>query len=251
MITDLWKFCLLYKLYLEIPILGRTGTWRYNSDQAGPVALRSFLGRPCGPDIFLGVSPYGCSYGKLHNGIWLVKRIVSMHLSTSVREFFQRFLQSISPKASFAGAPNNIQVPKKAVSSFEQQKLGAEDLGYEITRRNLRKLYGGIIVDSERLPANPRLCFHASFLTFSLEGKDFEKKGIWLKLPAEKSELVPVAVKEGFRVSPRRERLCNVNLLAATRTQRVSWVMLPIKLRLEDLSSVTTRYRISSIFNLM
>ncbi|XP_039025412.1 uncharacterized protein LOC120158685 [Hibiscus syriacus] len=139
------------------------------------------------------------------------------------------FFAGISPKASFAGAPNNIQVPKKAVSSFEQQKLGAEDLGYEITRRNLRKLYGGIIVDSERLPANPRLCFHASFLTFSLEGKGKlmipEKKGIWLKLPAEKSELVPVAVKEGFRVSPRRERLCNVNLLAATRTQRVSWVL--------------------------
>ncbi|KAE8690204.1 Nudix hydrolase 8 [Hibiscus syriacus] len=113
--------------------------------------------------------------------------------------------KGVSAKASFASAP------KKAVgSSFEQQKLGAAVLGCGISGRNsslssrdLRVLdafddeYGGVIVDSERLPADPHA--FASMLRFSVSHwKAKEKKGIWLKLPAEKSELVPVAVKEGF-----------------------------------------------------
>ncbi|KAK8578956.1 hypothetical protein V6N12_069296 [Hibiscus sabdariffa] len=119
--------------------------------------------------------------------------------------------KGISPKASFASAPNNIHVPKIGSSSVEQQKLGAADLVYEISGTNSRGLlsrnsrildafddeYGGVIVDSERLPASKYV--FASMLRFSVSHwKAKEKKGIWLKLPAEKSDLVPVAVKEGF-----------------------------------------------------
>ncbi|KAM1385735.1 nudix hydrolase 8-like isoform X2 [Malus sylvestris] len=58
--------------------------------------------------------------------------------------------------------------------------------------------YGGVIVDPERLPENPNAfacILHSSLSRWKMEGK----KGIWLKLPVEKAELVPVAVKEGFQ----------------------------------------------------
>ncbi|KAL1805988.1 hypothetical protein ACET3Z_029056 [Daucus carota] len=58
--------------------------------------------------------------------------------------------------------------------------------------------YGGVVVNPENLPSNPS--FFASILRSSLSRWMLEeKKGVWLKLPLEKSELVPVAVKEGFR----------------------------------------------------
>ncbi|KAJ4956142.1 hypothetical protein NE237_012925 [Protea cynaroides] len=58
--------------------------------------------------------------------------------------------------------------------------------------------YEGIVVNSERLPSNPRV--FASILQSSLSyWKQEGKKGVWLKLPLEQSELVPIAVKLGFR----------------------------------------------------
>ncbi|PPD83520.1 hypothetical protein GOBAR_DD19536 [Gossypium barbadense] len=118
--------------------------------------------------------------------------------------------RGISPKASHSSTPNYSYVPKQAVSSVDEEKLGAGNLLYQINGTNSslfsRKLrildsfddeYGGVIVDSERLPANPNV--FASMLSFSISHwKSKGKKGIWLKLPVEKSDLVPVAVKEGF-----------------------------------------------------
>lgn len=58
--------------------------------------------------------------------------------------------------------------------------------------------YGGILIDPNRLPHNPYA--FASMLCLSLSHwKRMGKKGIWLKLPIEQSDLVPVAVKEGFQ----------------------------------------------------
>ncbi|XP_038694858.1 nudix hydrolase 8-like isoform X2 [Tripterygium wilfordii] len=58
--------------------------------------------------------------------------------------------------------------------------------------------YGGVVIDPDRLPANTNT--FASTLRFSLSHwKTKGKKGIWLKLPVEHSEFVPVAVKEGFQ----------------------------------------------------
>ncbi|KAG8659491.1 hypothetical protein MANES_02G042300v8 [Manihot esculenta] len=58
--------------------------------------------------------------------------------------------------------------------------------------------YGGVVVDSKNLPKNSD--DFASALHFSLSHwKITGKKGIWLKLPLERSELVPIAVKEGFQ----------------------------------------------------
>ncbi|XVF51815.1 hypothetical protein PTKIN_Ptkin04bG0214700 [Pterospermum kingtungense] len=114
------------------------------------------------------------------------------------------------PRASYSSSPNNTHVPKKAFDSVDQEKLGAGYLLYQINRTNSslflsnRRIlnafddeYGGVIVDSERLPENPNV--FASMLSFSVSHwKAKEKKGIWLKLPVEKSDLVPVAIKEGF-----------------------------------------------------
>lgn len=58
--------------------------------------------------------------------------------------------------------------------------------------------YEGIIVDPEKLPADP-IAF-ASILQSSLPyWRSKGKKGVWLKLPIGRSELVPIAVKEGFQ----------------------------------------------------
>ncbi|KAK9095205.1 hypothetical protein Scep_026674 [Stephania cephalantha] len=57
--------------------------------------------------------------------------------------------------------------------------------------------YDGVVIDPDRLPSNPKAfasILRASLSHWRLKGK----KGIWLKLPVERSELVPIAVKEGF-----------------------------------------------------
>ncbi|KAK9716324.1 hypothetical protein RND81_06G225500 [Saponaria officinalis] len=58
--------------------------------------------------------------------------------------------------------------------------------------------YGGVIINSDKLPTNPN--DFASLLQSSLSHWKIKgKKGIWLKLPSERAELVPVAVKGGFQ----------------------------------------------------
>ncbi|PWA76796.1 Nudix hydrolase 6-like protein [Artemisia annua] len=58
--------------------------------------------------------------------------------------------------------------------------------------------YGGVIVNPEKLPVDSNLfasVLHSSISIWRTQGK----KGIWLKLPLEKCDLVPIAVKEGFQ----------------------------------------------------
>ncbi|KAG5588953.1 hypothetical protein H5410_039467 [Solanum commersonii] len=58
--------------------------------------------------------------------------------------------------------------------------------------------YGGVLVNADRLPSDPdkfTFVLRASLSHWKVKGK----KGVWLKLPLEKCDLVPVAVKEGFQ----------------------------------------------------
>ncbi|THG14819.1 hypothetical protein TEA_018674 [Camellia sinensis var. sinensis] len=113
----------------------------------------------------------------------------------------------ISPKASYLSTSN------KTNSSVGQENFTVEPIQYHINETNgsssslfLREMrvleafddeYGGVIVNPKRLPSNPKE--FSSILHSSLSHwKTKEKKGVWLKLPLERSELVPVAVKEGF-----------------------------------------------------
>ncbi|CAL0312297.1 unnamed protein product [Lupinus luteus] len=103
---------------------------------------------------------------------------------------------------------------KAVISSVSPDNFAAETSPYIINgingsslslySRNLRVLdafddeYGGVLIDPDRLSANPSV--FAPMLRFSLSHwKKMGKKGIWLKLPLEQSDLVPIAVKEGFQ----------------------------------------------------
>ncbi|WCJ25827.1 hypothetical protein M5689_007686 [Euphorbia peplus] len=94
---------------------------------------------------------------------------------------------------------------------IEQDKFGGENYFYggnNVKSRpfceNVEVLdafddeYGGVVVDSNRLPESSDVfasSLHISVSHWKLMGK----KGIWLKLPLERSELVPISVKEGFK----------------------------------------------------
>ncbi|KAA8526033.1 hypothetical protein F0562_007867 [Nyssa sinensis] len=115
--------------------------------------------------------------------------------------------RGISPKFSYSSTSN------KATSSVDQENFVVETFPYPINGsngvksslyfRDVRVLdacddeYGGVIVEPERLPSDPNVFafrLHSSLSHWKIKGKN----GIWLKLPLERSELVPIAVKEGF-----------------------------------------------------
>lgn len=133
--------------------------------------------------------------------------------------FLNSFFNSRLVNSRFCSHPGitgkayNLSISNKAISSTGQENIAAETFGYQVNGTNgatsalfLRDIcvldyyddeYGGIIVNPERLPANPQI--FASRLGVSLScWKSEGKKGIWLKLSLERSELVPIAVKEGF-----------------------------------------------------
>uniref|UniRef100_A0A6N2MTN0 Nudix hydrolase domain-containing protein n=1 Tax=Salix viminalis TaxID=40686 RepID=A0A6N2MTN0_SALVM len=129
-------------------------------------------------------------------------------------KFSQEFssCRGISKKASYLSS-NGTYMPKRANSSVDKENTAAENYFYQISgtngassslfSRNVGVLhacddeYGGVVVDPDRLPVNPD--DFLPMLQFSLSHWKMKgKKGIWLKLPLERSELVPVAVKEGF-----------------------------------------------------
>ncbi|TVU14993.1 hypothetical protein EJB05_38491 [Eragrostis curvula] len=58
--------------------------------------------------------------------------------------------------------------------------------------------YGGVVVDADRLPAGND-AFARSLAASLSYWKSVGKKGVWLKLPADRAEFVPLAVKEGFK----------------------------------------------------
>ena len=130
-------------------------------------------------------------------------------------------------------AISSVDKDKIAAENYFYQINGTSVSSSSLFSRNVKALdacddeYGGVVVDPDRLPVNPDA--FASMLRFSLSHWKMEvifgqrlnnsyvaeimssllvtkltsnyfillqgKKGIWLKLPLERSELVPVAVK--------------------------------------------------------
>lgn len=58
--------------------------------------------------------------------------------------------------------------------------------------------YGGVVVDADRLP-DDKAAFARSLAASLSYWKSVGKKGAWLKLPVDRAEFVPLAVKEGFK----------------------------------------------------
>ncbi|XP_052210046.1 nudix hydrolase 8-like [Diospyros lotus] len=113
----------------------------------------------------------------------------------------------ISSKASYLSTSNKAigSAGKEniAVDSFQYQMDGPNGASSTLFLKEMRILdsfddeYGGVIVDSERLPSNPSIFASRLHLSIS-HWKQKGKKGVWLKLPLERSDLVPVAIKDGF-----------------------------------------------------
>jgi hypothetical protein len=57
--------------------------------------------------------------------------------------------------------------------------------------------YGGVVVDADRLPSD-KAAFARSLAASLSYWKSVGKKGVWLKLPVDRSEFVPIAVKVLF-----------------------------------------------------
>uniref|UniRef100_A0A803PMF7 Nudix hydrolase domain-containing protein n=1 Tax=Cannabis sativa TaxID=3483 RepID=A0A803PMF7_CANSA len=104
-------------------------------------------------------------------------------------------------------SPNNRYLSKEVISSVNREKLSTETYLSRFNGANgvsqMRVLeavddeYGGVVVDPEKLPSNPNAfayVLRSSLSHWTMKGK----KGVWLKLPVEQSEFVPIAVKEGF-----------------------------------------------------
>ncbi|XP_011031938.1 PREDICTED: nudix hydrolase 8-like isoform X2 [Populus euphratica] len=147
----------------------------------------------------------------------LVARTKSSPFSSFEHSVGVKFSQEFSScrvftKASYLSLKGTF-MPKTAISSVDKEKTASENYFYQISTngagsslfsRNVGGVldacddeYGGVVVDQDRLPVNPDA--FAPMLQVSLSHWKMKgKKGIWLKLPLERSELVPVAVKEGF-----------------------------------------------------
>ncbi|KAK3224968.1 hypothetical protein Dsin_004830 [Dipteronia sinensis] len=149
--------------------------------------------------------------GLAHNG----RTCSSFRHAVGVR-FSHQFCscRGTSSRVSISRVSNNTYLSKRAIASGDQESVVEEDYVRRITgtngassrlfSRNIRLLdffddqYEGVVVDPERLPANPNV--FASMIRLSLNHwRRMQKKGVWLKLPVAHAELVPVAIKEGFQ----------------------------------------------------
>ncbi|XP_050230391.1 nudix hydrolase 8-like [Mercurialis annua] len=146
----------------EISVMAKTSpNLSSNLSQLGGFRFSSKL-NSCRGESNLKIS---CS--STANGAYLLKKA-----NNEVENYLYHFNEKNNSNSTFFGGN------RKVLDAFDDE-------------------YGGIIVDSKRLPENSD--DFASSLHFSVSRwKLMGKKGIWLKLPLERSELVPVAVKEGF-----------------------------------------------------
>ncbi|RLN09578.1 nudix hydrolase 8-like [Panicum miliaceum] len=104
--------------------------------------------------------------------------------------------------ASYSSAGN---MPSRAVKSVSRVNgWNGNGHGWAAAREESSVLeamedeYGGMVVDADRLPSDTS-GFARSLAASLSYWKSADKKGVWLKLPLDRSEFIPLAVKEGFR----------------------------------------------------
>ncbi|KAG2261793.1 hypothetical protein Bca52824_068872 [Brassica carinata] len=111
-------------------------------------------------------------------------RAISSNVSNTKSQYV--YGESLAATADSDYKMNGVSLKNRISSVKERLLLDAFD-----------DEYGGVVVDHGKLPSNPTV--FTSMLRNSLsDWRRKGKKGVWLKLPVEQSELVPVAVKEGF-----------------------------------------------------
>ncbi|KAL4178599.1 hypothetical protein AMTRI_Chr13g115890 [Amborella trichopoda] len=119
--------------------------------------------------------------------------------SCSCKDFRPSYPSAQASKPSITIATNTSWLGGNASDQFRSNGVSTSSI-----IDNFRGLdasedeYEGVIVNPERLPTNPNA--FASILRVSLSHWQLKgNKGVWLKLPVEHVDLVPVAVKEGFK----------------------------------------------------
>ncbi|XP_068635521.1 nudix hydrolase 8-like [Aristolochia californica] len=132
----------------------------------------------------------GAAAGILSTSLWSCGDRISLCASYSPARAPNGSIDSFSQTDLIFGSNllkvNEVNGTSPSLLSRERVLLDAHDDVYE-----------GVVVNPETLPSNP-LAF-ASMLQSSISHwKLMGKKGVWLKVPLERAELVPIAVKEGF-----------------------------------------------------
>ncbi|KAK4486495.1 hypothetical protein RD792_009178 [Penstemon davidsonii] len=149
-----------------------------------------------------------------------IKELGERFNTTPVRglkyEDFQRVMPFIRPslQESFSPRASYSSTSKNATSAIGQQDF-LDSCSYIINGTNVSNSssslifenigvldacddeYDGVVVSPEKLPSNPNV-FASTLRSSMCHWKIKGKKGVWLKLPIERSDLVPIAVKEGF-----------------------------------------------------
>ncbi|KAL5207294.1 hypothetical protein ABZP36_031729 [Zizania latifolia] len=107
-----------------------------------------------------------------------------------------RRLRSVAPGRSLGGSSPQLAGVNGWNGNGSDRRWMA--LGDSFVLEAREDEYGGMLVDADRLP--PDTAAFARSLALSLAyWKSARKKGVWLKLPLDRSEYVPLAVKEGFK----------------------------------------------------
>ncbi|XP_057799682.1 nudix hydrolase 8-like [Salvia miltiorrhiza] len=128
------------------------------------------------------------------------------HLFKSSPQLHSR--RGLSPKGSYSStSPNEATISASKnhlhLDSYSRRINGASASSCSPFLKKDKVLdafddeYEGVVVNPEQLPSNPHVfasALRSSIHHWKLKGK----KGVWLKLPVERSELVPLAIQEGF-----------------------------------------------------
>ncbi|XP_021969046.1 nudix hydrolase 8 isoform X1 [Helianthus annuus] len=130
--------------------------------------------------------------------------------SLNLSPFFIRSYKGASHEAAClsTSSPDGVSLVGKEQYGVETHTYrydgSSTNFGSSILFREKRVLdafddeYGGVVVNPEKLPSDTDVfvsILRSSLSLWRTEGK----KGIWLKLPVEKCDLVPIAIREGFQ----------------------------------------------------
>lgn len=115
---------------------------------------------------------------------------------SSLAPFSSRFFQDRRNNSGLLNKPNSAFSLSTTSSSLAREAMAEPEIEASILKAE-NDLHGGVRVDLKE-PINPQE--FSALLKASLSlWRTQEKRGIWIKLPIELSNLVDIAVKEGFR----------------------------------------------------
>ncbi|XP_066349071.1 nudix hydrolase 8-like isoform X2 [Miscanthus floridulus] len=117
---------------------------------------------------------------------------------SGVRSAARKKLFQTDPAADLLGIANWSDETSRGDGGQQQQQHWWTALENNFVLEATDDEYGGVVVDADRLP-DDKAAFARSLAASLSYWKSVGKKGVWLKLPVDRAEFVPLAVKEGFK----------------------------------------------------